>query len=200
MESPTSRRMPPLLILVILVAAFASAPCLAEDPYSQQAQDLGKPVGAGARQGVNPVAGEMVLIRDVATRPAYRSAPPGVALIANPSPQREIGRTLGTDDGFAELSDDDYASMGATANLQGAADHGGRPATTVERMTGSAVTGTLGRVAGTDGLLNGNNLSHTINGSVGAVGNATRGIGDQVMGALSQFPLGAPAAATGPGH
>ncbi len=72
MESPTSRRMPPLLILVIL---FASAPCLAEAPYGKQAQDLGKPIGAGARQGVDPVAGEMVLIRDVATRPAYRTAP-----------------------------------------------------------------------------------------------------------------------------
>ena len=198
MESPTSRRTPQLLILVIL---FASAPCFAEDPYSKQAQDLGKPIGAGARQGVDATRGEMVLIRDVATRPAYRPAPPGVALIANPSPQREVARTLGSDDGFAELSDDDYASMGANASLQGVGEHGGRPPTTVERMTGTAVTGTLGRVAGSDGLLNGNNLSHTINGSVGAVGNATRGIGDTVMGALSQFPMGTPAAAAGgPGH
>ncbi|MDG2524476.1 chaplin family protein [Stenotrophomonas sp. HITSZ_GD] len=195
MESPTPRRTPQLLILVILLA---SAPCLADEfPKIPQAQDHGKPVGAGARQGVYASPGEMTLIRDVATRPAYRPAPPGVATIANPSPARDLARTLGTDDGFAELSDDDYAAMGSGAGLPGTHGAQGGTVTTVERMTGSAVTGTLGRVAGSDGLLSGNNLSQSINGPVGAVGNATRGIGDTVMGALSQFPLGAPA---GTGH
>jgi len=190
--------MPQLLILAILLA---SAPCLADEfPQIPQPMDQGKPVGAGARQGVYGVPGEMVLIRDVATRPAYRPAPPGVATIANPSPARELARTLGTDDGFAELSDDDYASMGSSAGTLGlAGGHGGTP-TTVERMTGTAVTGTLGHLAGSDGLLSGNNLNQSINGPVGAVRTATGGIGDTVMGALSQFPLGAPAAAGGPGH
>lgn len=199
MESPSSRRTPQLLILVILLA---SAPCLAEDfPRIPQAQDAGKPVGAGARQGVYANPGEMTLIRDVATRPAYRPAPPGLATIANPSPSRDLARTLGTDDGFSELSDDDYAAMGSSAGLQGTSAAQGGHVTTVERMTGSAVTGTLGRVAGSDGLLSGNNLSQSINGPVGAVGNATRGIGDTVMGALSQFPLGVPAGAgNGPGN
>ncbi|KRG41129.1 hypothetical protein ARC20_11835 [Stenotrophomonas panacihumi] len=145
--------------------------------------------------------GEMTLIRDVATRPAYREAPPGVATIANPSPVRELARTLGTDDGFAELTDDDYAAMGSSAGPQGMRGAQGGNVTTVERMTGSAVSGTLGRVAGSDGLLSGNNLSQSINGPVGAVGNATRGIGDTVMGALSQFPLGVPASTgNGPGN
>ncbi len=199
MESPTSRRTPQLLILVIL---FASAPCLAEEfPKIPQAQDQGKPVGAGARQGVYATPGEMTLIRDVATRPAYRPAPPGVATIANPSPVRDLARTLGTDDGFAELTDDDYAAMGSSASQQGMRGTPGGNVTTVERMTGSAVSGTLGRVAGSDGLLGGNNLSQSINGPVGAVGNATRGIGDTVMGALSQFPLGVPASTgNGPGN
>ena len=34
--------------------------------------------------------GEIVLLRDVAARPAYRMAPPGMALIADPKPQREL--------------------------------------------------------------------------------------------------------------
>lgn len=199
MESQIRRRRPQLLILAILCA---SAPCLAEEfPQIPQARDQGKPVGAGARQGVYAAPGEMTLIRDVSTRVAYRPAPPGVATIANPSPQRDLARTLGTDDGFAELSDDDYAAMGSSAGaLGGPAGHGGS-VTTVERMTGSAVTGTLGRVTGSDGLLNGDHLSQSINGPVGAVGNATRGIGSTVMGALSQFPLGAPASTGGgPGN
>ena len=36
-----------------------------------------------------------------------------------------------------------------------------------------------------------------LDGPLGAVGNTTRGIGDTVRGALSQFPLGAPAQAGG---
>ena len=54
-------------------------------------------VGAsGARQGVKAQPGEIVLLRDVAARPAYRMAPPGMALIADPKPQREIATSLGT--------------------------------------------------------------------------------------------------------
>lgn len=188
MERPTPRRRPQLLILAIL---FASAPGLAEEfPKIAQPADAGEPLGAGARQGVYPVAGEMVLIRDVSARPAYRAAPPGVATIANPSPQQELARTLGTDSGLAELSDEEYAAMGSGAGVQGMGAAAGGGVTTVERMTGSAVTGTLGRVTGSDGVLNGDALSRSINGPVGAVGNATRGIGDQVLGALAQFPLG----------
>ncbi|HYG06443.1 MAG TPA: hypothetical protein VD865_08515 [Stenotrophomonas sp.] len=178
-----------------MLILLASTPCLA----TEQPVDKGMPIGAGARQGVDARPGEMVLVRDVATRPAYRPAPPGLATIANPSPRQELARTLGTDDGFAEMSDDDYAAMGADAGVQSGVAHNGRPPTTVERMTGTAVTGTLGRVAGSDGLLSGNNLSRSINGPVGAVGNATRGIGDHVLGALAQFPLGTPAT-TGPGN
>ena len=36
----------------------------------------------------------------------------------------------------------------------------------------------------------GNGVSNTIAAPVGAVGNATRGIGDQVQGALAQLPFG----------
>jgi len=142
-----------------------------------------------------------VLLRDVSVRPAYRPAPPGIALIANPSPTREVAQALGTGDDFAELSDDDFASMGSGSGGHAATAPQPGTATTVGRMTDGVVTTTLGRVAGSDGLLSGNNLSQSINGPVSAVGNTTRGIGDQVLGALSQFPLmGQPANAGGPGR
>jgi len=146
---------------------------------------------SGARQGVKPQPGEIVLLRDVSARPAYRPAPPGVALIADPSPRREVSGALGTPNGMDELSDDDYASLGSNAGT--ASPH--HP-TTVERVTTGTVNNTLGR-ATTSGVLSGNSLGRSIGGPMGAVGNATRGIGDQVRGALAQFPLGQPAGGNG---
>jgi hypothetical protein len=55
----------------------------------------------------------------------------------------------------------------------------------------------MGRVSGDGGMLSGNQLSQAIGGPMGAVGGATRGIGDQVRGALAQFPLGQPVGAAG---
>jgi hypothetical protein len=146
---------------------------------------------SGARQGVKAQPGEIVLLRDVSARPAYRPAPPGMALIADPSPRREIGHALGTSTGMDELSDDDYASLGSNTGA-------GIPrnTTTIERVTGHTVNGTLGKVTDS-GMLSSGQFSNTIGGPMGAVGNATRGIGDQVRGALAQFPLGQPAG--GPG-
>ena len=63
---------------------------------------------SGARQGVKAQPGEIVLLRDVAARPAYRMAPPGMALIADPKPQREIATALGAGtpaNAMDELSD-----------------------------------------------------------------------------------------------
>lgn len=146
---------------------------------------------SGARQGVKAQPGEMVLLRDVPTRPAYRPAPPGVALIADPSPKREVGQALGTSTGMDELSDDDYAALGSNSGAGSV-----HAPTTIERVTGTTVTHALGG-ATDNGVLSGNQLSGAIGGPMGAVGGATRGIADQVRGALAQFPLGQPAG--GPG-
>ena len=56
---------------------------------------------ADAHVGVHPERGEMVLLRDVNARLAYRPAPPGIALIVDPTPNREIDSALGT----GEMSD-----------------------------------------------------------------------------------------------
>lgn len=142
---------------------------------------MGTAQASGARQGVTAKPGEMVLLRDVSTRPAYRPAPPGMALIVDPSPKHELGSALGID----ELSDDEYAGMGSSLG-----DTHVHAQTTVERVTGNAVNGALGRISSEGGALSGNQLSQTIGGPMGAVTGATRGIGDQVRGALAQFPLG----------
>lgn len=152
-------------------------------------------MASGARQGVKAQPGEIVLLRDVSARPAYRPAPPGMALITDPSPRREVNQALGTSQGMDELSDDDYASLGANTGAGTAAMHGG--STTIERVTGQTVSRTLGRATGNGGVLSGGQLGTAIGGPMGAVGSATRGIGDQVRGALAQFPLGQPAG--GPG-
>lgn len=168
--------------------AFRSVTLIALAPL---ALCLSLPVQAsGARQGVTPRHGEMVLLRDVSTRPAYRSQPPGMALIADPSPQRELGQALGTPTGMEELDDGDYASLGA--GMAGQAGHGhAAPASRVEQLTSAGVQGSLGRVTGRDGV-----LGSPVLGGGGAVGRATGGIAGQVQGALSQFGL-TPAAPAG---
>jgi hypothetical protein len=147
--------------------------------------------GAGARQGVQARPGEIVLLRNVATRPADRPpVAPGMALIVDPSPRGQVDTALGL--GSDEMSDADFASLSATPRAnQG---RGG----TVDR----AINGALGNAAGGNAhagnTVAGNGVSNVVSGPMGAVGNATRGIGDRVTGALSQLPLsGLPA---GGGH
>lgn len=172
MDSSTKRRM----FLVASLAALAVCPVLVH--------------ASGARQGVTQKPGEIVLLRDVHTRTAYRPAPPGVALIADPSPQREVGAALGTSNGMAELSDDDFAGLGAGQAVH--TPHAGT--TTVERVTSTALGGAVGRLGSSNGgIISGNQISGAMSGPLGAVGNTTRGIGDTVRGALAQFPMGAPA-------
>ncbi|SEK83711.1 hypothetical protein SAMN05428989_0901 [Pseudoxanthomonas sp. GM95] len=140
---------------------------------------------AEARRGVNASGGEIVLLRDVSARPAYRPAPPGVALIVNPSPQRELAGALGTraPSDLGELSDEEYAAFdsGASGALQV------RDQTTVERMTRQNLAGPLGTLANGDG--GGNTVNQMVGGVTGSIGGATRGVADQVTGALAQFPM-----------
>lgn len=135
-------------------------------------------LAADAHQAVKAKPGDIVVLRNVATRPAYRPAPPGMALMVDPSPRHEISRALGTE----ELSDADYASLDATPA------QGTRGGTTVERVIGSALGSSVGNTGGRLNNVAGNGVSNVVSGPLGAVGNTTRGIGDQVRGALSQLP------------
>lgn len=138
--------------------------------------------GSGARQGVKARPGEIVLLRNVATRPADRSpVSPGMALIVNPSPRGQVDAALGL--GSDEMSDADFASLSATPRTAQA--RGG----TVNRAVNGALGTTVGGNAHAGNTVAGNGVSNVVGGPMGAVGNATRGIGDRVTGALSQLPL-----------
>lgn len=142
----------------------------------------GVAAAAGSRAGVTPEAGEMVLLREVSARPAYRPKPPGMALIVDPTPNRELHGALGT----GELSDADFAAI---SSGQGAGTVG--PAAVVGRTVDAAMAAGLGTGAVKhDGAVSGGSFGGAVSGPLGTVGATTRGIGAQVTGALSQFPLG----------
>lgn len=145
-------------------------------------------MAADAHVAVQAKPGEMVLLRNVSARSAIRQAPPGVALIANPSPRDNLSAALGAN----ELSDSDYANLDASAS-----GPRGVHATTAERMVESALGGSLGRSPNRSGGVAGNGFSNLIGGPTGAIGRTTGGIDNQIRGALSQLPGMTPAPAGG---
>ena len=159
-----------LLLIVAGTALLAAAPRLH---------------AADAHIAVHPRHGEMVLLRDVNARPAYRPAPPSTALIVDPTPRREVAYVLGT----GELSDEDFAGMSTGQRVH--AD-GPLPA----RMTRQALDGVFDQ--GQGGTLVPTRGAATLGGAGGGViGQTTRGIGAQVTGVLSQLPFGAAQAQAG---
>lgn len=158
----------PASTLFIVLTAAALAPGMAS--------------AAGSRSGVTPEAGEMVLLREVSARPAYRPKPPGIGLIVDPTPNRELHGALGT----GELSDADFAAISPG---QGSGTAG--PAAVVGRTVDAAMAAGLATGAVKhDGTVSGGSFGGAVSGPLGTVGATTRGIGAQVSGALSQFPLG----------
>lgn len=139
-------------------------------------------LAGGVRIGQKANPGDIVLIRDVATRPAYRMPlAPGMALIVNPTPQPQLNQALGLGNGSGELSDADEASLSASPSN----------GNTITRMVDGALglNNANGRAGG---ATTNNGIGSPGNGTAGAIGNATGGIGAQVSGALSQLPM--------PGH
>ena len=137
-------------------------------------------LAADAHTGIHADRGEIVLLRDVNARHAYREAPPSIALIVDPTPTREVNLALGT----GEMSDDEIAGM-ASGQLDA---RGG--VTMPQQMTERALQGSMGRLSGDSSVFSGSGFSRSVGGATGAVTGATRGIGSTVTGALSQFPLG----------
>lgn len=52
-------------------------------------------LAADAQQAVKARPEDSVLLRNVSTHPTHRPAPPGMALMVDPSPRYEIARALG---------------------------------------------------------------------------------------------------------
>jgi hypothetical protein len=130
---------------------------------------------ADAHRAVDAKPGDIVLLRTVPARPAARPAPPGMALMVSPSPQSDILASLGS----GELSDEDIAQLGATPS----------PTAQLQSTVGHTLDGMLVRSSG-GSTVAGNGVSNTVTAPIGAIGTATRGIGDQVQGALAQLPFG----------
>ena len=151
-------------------------------------------LASGARQAVKARHGEMVILRDVSARHAYRTQPPGMAVIVDPSPRRELGQALGTSTGMEELDEGDYAGLEAGMAQREVA------ATTVSQVTHQALSVGLGRSLGREGVLSGQRLGGSIGASMGMVGRTTGGIAGQINDALGQFPQAAPAAGNGGGR
>lgn len=146
---------------------------------------------AGARTAVQPQHGEMVLLRDVNARHAVRPAPPSLGLIVDPTPNRQLVPALAS----TELSDADFLTLDTGQQVQAAPASGGLAAPMVRTLSGPTLGGTSRDAAG---LPQPGALASGASGPLGAVGNATRGIGGHVTGALSQLPFGQPAGGRGP--
>lgn len=144
----------------------------------------------GARVAQKAKPGEIVLIRNVAARPADRApTAPGVALLVSASPNPQLGNTM-NGSGTGEITDAEIADLdagvGAGRGLSGPSG--------VQRSLNTALgTNTGGNSAG---AISGNGVSSVVGapaGGGGAVADGTRNIGDQVTNAVSQIPmLGAP--------
>lgn len=135
---------------------------------------VGMAAAGGARIGVEPRHGEMVLLRDVNARPAYRPAPPSIALIVDPTPNAQLLPALA--DG--ELSDADFEGM-STGNTLGSAPAAGSAVEQALQSVGLG-GGSRGDASSSPGLSAG---------PAGAVGATTSRIGGTVTGALSAAGL-----------
>lgn len=154
----------------------------------------GSASAAGARAGVHPDHGEMVLLRDVSSRHAVRPAPPAIALIVDPTPNRQLMAALPG----AELSDADFLALDTGHQLQGA---GLRPSGGIAAPFTQVLTGTLGGGANArsaSGVQSAGGLNAASGGVFGTVGAATRGINGHIQGALLALPFGRPAETGGP--
>lgn len=134
-----------------------------------------------ARIGVHAKHGEMVLLRNVDARHAYRPAPPGIALIVDPTPTREVQTVHQAGALTGELTDDDFATMvgGTTPRIAEATQ-------AIGSVLGATTDGSTNTRIDNSGVAGMGALSSPL----GAVGGVTGGIGASVKGALSQFPLG----------
>ncbi|KPN16941.1 hypothetical protein AO715_02305 [Xanthomonas sp. Mitacek01] len=148
---------------------------------------------AGARNGVHPVGGEIVVLREVSSRNAVRPAPPGLALIVDPTPNRQLMPSLPG----GELSDADFLALDTGHQVQGAMrGTGGIAAPVTQALTGTLGGGPNARDA--SGVQGAGTLGAATGGVSGMVTGATRNIGSHITGALSQMPFGQPANGGGP--
>lgn len=155
--------------LTLIAVALTANAALAADAHTS---DKAKP-------------GEIVLLRKVDMRPATRMAPPGIALIVDPSPKREIGAVLSSnDEGMVELADADIASVTSNSNIFGSTSDA-----QMQNNTQGKLNNALGVTTRDGNLLANGQLSHALNSNFGAIGGVARSTGGMVKNSLGQMPL-----------
>lgn len=139
----------------------------------------------GARVGQKAGPGDIVLLRNVATRPADRNPiAPGMALMVNPSPNPQLNNSL---NGGGEISDTEIADLTAGVSSRGA----GSGQSSMQRSLNTALgINTGGNSAGAAS----NGVSNVVagpgpGGAAASITDNTRAIGDQVTNAVSQLPM-----------
>ncbi|HEX8776883.1 MAG TPA: hypothetical protein VF738_02090 [Rhodanobacter sp.] len=139
----------------------------------------------GARLGQKAKPGEIVVIRNVATRPADRTpTAPGMALLVSASPNPQLVDTTTGSNGPGEITDAEIANLNAGPGAGGVSVPNG-----VQR----SLRTTLGANTGGNsaGAVSGNGVSNSLSAPTGgsAISDCTRAIGSQVTSAMSQIPL-----------
>jgi hypothetical protein len=129
------------------------------------------------RKAVKAQHGEIVVFRAVPTRPATRMQPPGTALLIDPRPNRQLNAVLGKG---SELSDAEIAALSAS------------PVQTTVRHIGNTLTQTLGTPSTGSSRQVSPNSAPPGEHPMGAIGQATRGLGSAMQQAMSAIPMPAP--------
>jgi hypothetical protein len=142
----------------------------------------------GARIAQKAGPGDIVLIRNVATRPADRNpTAPGMALMVNASPNPQLNNSLNGSGNTGEMSDAEIADL--TAGISSRNTGAGQ--SSMQRSLNAALgVNSGGNSAGPAS----NGVSNIVSGpgpagAAAAVTDGTRGISDQVTSAVSQIPM-----------
>lgn len=136
----------------------------------------------GSHVAQNPKPGDIVVMRNVATRPADRPpTAPGMALMVSASPNPQLVNTMTGGSGTGEIADADIANLNAGPGAAGVSIQ-----TNLQRPLGVAL-GTNG----SGSAVSSNGISNTVSAplSGGAIADGTRTIGEQVTSALTQMPV-----------
>jgi hypothetical protein len=142
--------------------------------------------GAHVAQKAQP--GDIVLLRNVAARPADRNpTAPGMALMVNASPNPQLGNSLNGSGNTGEMTDTEIDDL--TAGVSNGRGNTGQ--SNMQHSLNAALgVNSGGNSAGAAST--GNGVSNLVSGPAGAAGSvadSTRGIGAQVSNAVSQIPM-----------
>jgi hypothetical protein len=140
----------------------------------------------GAHVGQKAGPGDIVLIRNVAARPADRNPiAPGMALMVNASPNPQLNNAINGNGN--EASDSDIADLTASISSRNASPGQGSMQRSLDTALGINTGGDSAGAAN-------NGVSNVVSGpgpggAAATITDNTRAIGDQVTSAVSQIPL-----------